>query len=90
MQDERRMHTPAWLAQCWLSFLLATGTTLFGIYHLPADLWVRGFLAMGLLFTMGSSFTLAKTLRDDHEAKRLVNRLTEAKTERILREFEPV
>jgi hypothetical protein len=71
MHEERRMHTPAWIAQCWLSFLLAAGTTLFGIYHLPADLWV-------------------KTLRDDHEAKRLVNRLTEAKTERILREFEPV
>jgi hypothetical protein len=43
---------------------------------------------MGLLFSVGSALTLAKTLRDNHEARRLINRLTEAKAEKIIREFE--
>ena len=40
------------------------------------------------LFLVGSSFTLAKTLRDNHEALRLVNRVKSAKTERLIREYE--
>ena len=48
-----------------------------GIYNLPTDLWGKGFLGMGLLFVVGSSFSLAKTLRDEHEVKKLVNRLAD-------------
>ena len=43
---------------------------------------------MGLLFTTGSAFTLAKTLRDDHEASLLHHKLEEARTERLLRDTE--
>ena len=43
---------------------------------------------MGLLFSVGSSLSLAKTLRDDHESKRLLNRLSNAKAEKIIREHE--
>ncbi len=50
--------------------------------------WLRAFLGMGLVFSVGSSFSLAKTLRDNHEARRLLNRLSDAKAEKILREFE--
>jgi hypothetical protein len=42
---------------------------------------------MGSMFVVGSTITLAKTLRDDHEARRLVNRISEAKTERLLKEY---
>ena len=62
--------------------------TLSGIYNLPADLWTRGYMGMGLLFSVGSSFTLAKTVGDNHESRKLINRVTEAKTERILHDFE--
>jgi hypothetical protein len=30
---------------------------------------------------------LSKTLRDDHEAQRLMNRINEAKTNKILKEY---
>jgi hypothetical protein len=30
---------------------------------------------------------LSKTLRDDHEAQRLLNRINEAKTNKILKEY---
>jgi hypothetical protein len=34
---------------------------------------------------MQSCFTLAKSLRDMHEAGRMINRIEEARTERLLR-----
>lgn len=45
-------------------------------------------MSMGLLFCVGSCFTLSKTVRDNHEARKLINRVSEAKTERMLHDFE--
>jgi hypothetical protein len=86
--DDIPRDTAAWIFQVWASFVLATSATAIGIYYLPVDPWLRAFLAMGLLFSVGSSFSLAKTLRDNHEARRLLNRLSDAKAEKIIREFE--
>ena len=80
--------TVAWRFQVWTSFVIASAITVTGIGYLPVDHWMRAFLLMGLLFTVGSAFSLAKTLRDDHEAKKLLNRITDAKAERIIREYE--
>jgi hypothetical protein len=80
--------TPAWIFQVWASFAISIGTTGVGIAYLPLDPWIRAFFAMGLIFSVGSALTLAKTLRDNHEAGRLLNRLSEAKTEKIIRDFE--
>jgi len=41
---------------------------------------------MGVIFTVGSSFSLAKTLRDRHEAEKLTSKVEEARVERILTE----
>ncbi len=81
-------NTPAWRFQTIFSFLLSLGLTTVGIMYLPADLWVKGFLLMGLTFTVGSAFSLAKTLRDDYEAQKLINRIHSAKTKKILKDFE--
>jgi hypothetical protein len=62
-----RTDTAAWILQVWLSFSLAASAMAFGIYHLPVDLWVKGFLAMGALFSVGSTFTLSKTIRDNRD-----------------------
>ncbi|MCT7970645.1 hypothetical protein [Laspinema olomoucense] len=43
-------------------------------------------MGMGVLFTVGSSFSLAKTLRDRHEAEKLTSKVEEARVERILTE----
>ncbi|MEZ5299103.1 MAG: YiaA/YiaB family inner membrane protein [Verrucomicrobiales bacterium] len=77
----------AWVAFIKVSFLVAFGATAAGIYLMPTDLWVKGYLFMGMLFTTGSTFSLAKTMRDQHETRRLINRVEEAKTEKILKEF---
>ncbi|MBX3270446.1 MAG: hypothetical protein KF729_09310 [Sandaracinaceae bacterium] len=70
MRKPRSSHTAAWKFQVWASFVIATAFTGAGILYLPVDVWTKGFLAMGLLFTIGSCFGLAKTVRDDHEAER--------------------
>ena len=70
------------------SFVLSVVAMAIGIFYIPAVAWVKGYLAMGTLFTIGSSITLAKTIRDEHEAKKLINKISEVKTERMLKDFE--
>ncbi len=81
-------HTTAWNAQTWLSFLMSTSMTVGGVLLAPVDWWTRGYLLMGVVFMVASSFTLAKTLRDNHEAEKLRNRISSAKADALLREFE--
>ncbi|MBP9112045.1 MAG: hypothetical protein KBF88_04515 [Polyangiaceae bacterium] len=63
----RTKDTQAWIFQVWTAFALATVTTLVGICYLPLDIWHRAFLGLGFFFTVASSFTLAKTIRDNQE-----------------------
>jgi hypothetical protein len=86
--EDVQRDTPAWIFQVWASFAISVGMTALGVVYLPMDPWIRAFLGMGLLFSVGSALTLAKTLRDNHEARRLINRLSEAKAEKIIRDFE--
>lgn len=79
-------HSQAWIAQTWLAFILSIGATSIGILYLPVDNWVKGYMGMGLIFTIGSTISLTKTQRDLYEAKKLTSRLDEAKVEKILAE----
>lgn len=80
--------TAAWIFCIWTAFLSSISLMSLGILFAPADYWVKGYLAMGLFFVLGSSFTLAKTVRDNAEAQKMINRVVDAKTERILSEYE--
>jgi hypothetical protein len=83
-------HSSAWVLQTWLSFVLAVGVTAMGIYYLPVDGWQKAFLGMGMLFSIGSTFSLAKTVRDVHEQERLTSRIEEARVTRLLAETDPL
>jgi hypothetical protein len=83
-------HSSAWVVQTWLSFALALGVTSLGIWHLPVDGWMKAFLGMGLLFTVGSTFSLAKTVRDVHEQQRITARIDEARMTKLLAEVDPL
>jgi hypothetical protein len=61
---------------------------LFGVAMMPVEIWMRGYMILGSLFLTGSTFTLAKTLRDQFEGAKLVNKLAQARTEKLLKEFE--
>ncbi len=79
-------HSSAWVIQTWLSFFISVGVTSIGIFNLPVDPWIKGFMGMGLVFSVGSTVSLTKTQRDLHESKGIISKLEEAKVERILAE----
>jgi hypothetical protein len=83
-----QLNSPSWLVFVKTCFVASVAATGLGIFFLPADLWVKGYMAMGTLFVVGSTFTLAKTVRDEFEAKKLINRIQEAKTERMLKDYD--
>ncbi|HEY9851458.1 MAG TPA: YiaA/YiaB family inner membrane protein [Leptolyngbyaceae cyanobacterium] len=86
----RQKDTTAWIIQVWLSFVLSLAATSVGIIYLPVDNWIKGYMGMGLLFSVGSTFTLAKTTRDNYEATKITARIDEAKIEKILTEHHPL
>ena len=83
-------HSTGWVVQAWASFIIAVAGTTFGILSLPVDGWVKGYMGMGLAFTVGSTFSVAKTTRDMHEAKRITSRIDEARVEKLLNEHHPL
>lgn len=79
--------SPAWRLQVMVAFGIALGLTTLGIFYLPVDLWTRGYLVIGIYFTVSQSFALAKTLRDQHESARLASQLSDAQAAKMLREY---
>ena len=77
-------NSPAWIMFTYVSFGAAAFMTAVGVWALPGDLWMKGYMAMANVFLVGACFTLAKTQRDEHESKRLANRLEDAKAEKLL------
>lgn len=84
-----QFHSSAWIFQSWASFTISIFATAIGILYLPADNWIKGYLSMGLLFSVGSTVSLSKTLRDIHESNKVLNRVDEAKLEKLLAEYDP-
>ena len=82
--DTTAKNTSAFYLQAAVSFGIALFTMLVAIYYLPADPWVRGFLALGTLFLTTSSFTLAKCVRNAQEDQIVFRRLDQARLERAL------
>jgi hypothetical protein len=73
-----------WVAFTYIAFATALLTVGTGILFLPVDIWVRGYLGIGVLMLVQSCLTLAKTQRDLPENARLLNRVETARTEKML------
>lgn len=81
--------TAAFFVQAGLSFAIALGAVILGIAYLPVDAWMRAFLALGSVFLVTSSFTLAKCVRDAQETSQIASRLDQARVDKILAEHDP-
>lgn len=82
-------HTSAWIAQTYLSFIISITATIIGVFYMPGDNWLKGYMGMGLLFSVASTASLSKTIRDVEESKTMMSRIDEAKLERLLAEYDP-
>lgn len=85
----KNKNTAAFFVQAALAFGISAVGLLTGILWLPLDPWQRAFLAMTGLFVITSAFTLAKVVRDAQEGSTVLNRLDEARLERLLAEHDP-
>lgn len=81
--------TAAFHLQATASFAVSLSALLVGILYLPADPWIRAFLALGVLYVTTSAFTLAKCVRDKQENMSVVGRIDQARLERMLAEYDP-
>ena len=60
--------TPMWKLVVWGGFFAAMGLTGWGLLRMDISETYKAFLGVSWLFLISSAFTLAKTLRDRHEA----------------------
>jgi hypothetical protein len=64
----QRSDTPMWGAVVWAGFGTAMALTAWGLWRMEINPTYKAFLVVSWLFLVSSVFTLAKTLRDAHEA----------------------
>jgi hypothetical protein len=88
MNPQVSQHSSTWVVFTYVSFIVSIAMVAAAIVFLPADLAIKGYLAMGVAMLVQSCMTLTKTIRDVHEGARLVNRIEDAKTERLLMEID--
>jgi hypothetical protein len=79
----------AFLIQSILSFAVSSTALVIGVINLDVDVWVRGFLAVGVLYVVTSTFTLAKVVRDQQEATSALGRIDQARVEKMLADHDP-
>ena len=66
--DGREADTPLFMMVVWGGFGGAMLLTAWGLYRMQLDIAYKGYLGVCWLFLISSTFTLAKMLRDRHEA----------------------
>ena len=84
MNPQATQHTSSWVTFTYASFIGALLMVAAGVVLMPMDLWIKGYFAMGIVMLIQSCITLTKTIRDVHESGKLVNRIEDAKAERLL------
>ena len=77
-------HSSAWVSFTYANVTAALALTLGGSFFMPIDLWIKGYMLMGVMMLVSSTVTITKTIRDVQEASKLVNKIEDAKTEQLL------
>jgi hypothetical protein len=68
--EARPVDTPLWRLVVWGGFAGAMALTGWGLWRMGINPGYKAYLGVCWLFLVSSVFTLAKTLRDAHEARR--------------------
>jgi hypothetical protein len=65
---EGQVDTSGWVLTVWVAFAAALSLTGWGLWRMAIMEWQKGYLLVCWLFLVSATFTLAKTIRDQHEA----------------------
>lgn len=70
IRDNRdgQVDTGSWVMAVWIAFAAAIALTAWGLWRMAIPDWQKGYMVVSWLFLVSSTFTLAKTVRDSHEA----------------------
>ena len=71
----RQIDTPMWRVVVWAGFALAMGLTGWGLWRMEIQPVWKAYLGVCWLYLISNVFTLAKMLRDAHEADLMEARL---------------
>lgn len=66
--QDRQVDTPMWRLVVWAGFALAMGLTGWGLWRMEIQPVWKAYLGVCWLYLISNVFTLAKMLRDAHEA----------------------
>ena len=86
--NNTQLNSPSWIFFVKINFAIAMGAMFLAIILSPIEVVIQGFLAMGTLYLVASTFTFSKTVRDEFEAQKLINTLAEARAEKLRKEYE--
>ena len=84
MSNNAIKHSAGWINFSMGSFVVAAAMMAGGIFFLEASFAAKGFYAMSALMLVHTSISVTKTLRDNEEAGKLINKVEDAKTEKLL------
>jgi hypothetical protein len=81
VRDNRdgQVDTGSWVMTVWIAFASAFTLTAWGLWRMNIDQWQKGYMVVSWLFLVSATFTVAKTIRDKHEAE-LMDRSASADT----------
>lgn len=80
-------NSKGWMLFVKLSFVLSLVAMAAVIVLMDAELMLKGYLALNAVFIVSSTIMMSKTLRDDFESQKILNKISEAKTNKIIQEY---
>jgi len=86
-QYDIQSNSSGWLFFVRASFAIAIMAVTGGILFMPTDIVIKGYFALSSLFLVSSTITISKTMRDEHESRRLINKVSEARTSKMISEL---
>ncbi len=82
-----KSNSSGWLFYVKASFAIALSAVALGVFLMEGTLLMKGYFAISSLFLVSSTITLSKSMRDEHEASRLINKVSEARTSKIINDL---
>ncbi len=80
-------NSSGWLFYVKASFAIAILAVACGVFLMEGTLLMKGYFAISSLFLVSSTITLSKSLRDEHESSRIINKVSEARTSKIINDL---
>lgn len=83
-------NSKSFYSMAWIALVVSFVGMGIGILYMGGDIATTGFLVMAYLFSVTSCFTVAKVVRDKHEADQFLNKVEKTKTEKYMSEHTPI